>query len=272
MTNYVYVKSMEAKLVLTQEAIPYYQELKDVCALHAKVTSRLSFHKDSIYFGKKKVGIIKVSRKNIAIYLALDPKKYTKYNVKDVSQVKMYSGCPTMLWVNSKKALKHACYLLEEALIKAGATELQTALITDYSEYFYSRSFDELFAAGLIKKYNRKVANTVVEDEDDIVSLYNVHFTCRLLYAAKNQAEELYIITNTNDWDVNKALKMNKTSDNTFEADMFFEKDTYLEFKICRSANWEDVEKGIWKEEIVNHNYVIVDNDLEVEDLIHNFR
>ena len=45
-----------------------------------------------------------------------------------------------------------------------------------------------------------------------------------------------------------------------------------LEFKICRSQNWSDVEKGIWKEEIVNHNYVIVDKDLEVEDLIYNFR
>ena len=65
---------------------------------------------------------------------------------------------------------------------------------------------------------------------------------------------------------------MTKHADNTFTATMSFPKNTMLEFKICRSQNWSDVEKGIWKEEIVNHNYVVVDKDLEVEDLIYNFR
>ena len=65
---------------------------------------------------------------------------------------------------------------------------------------------------------------------------------------------------------------MKKHPDGTFTAKMSFPKNTMLEFKICRSQNWADVEKGIWKEEIVNHNYVIVDKDLEVEDLIYNFR
>lgn len=272
MSNYVFIKSMEAKLILSQETIPYYQSLKDVCSLHAGVKSRLSFHKESIYFNKKKIAIIKVSRKNIAMYLALEPSKYSNYKIKDVTTVKAYSGCPSMLWVDSKKTLKNACFLLEEALIAAGATTIQTALVTDYQENFYPRSFEELYNVGLIKRYNRKAAMIEVDDEDDLLEVYNVHFTCRLLYDAKNTADNLYIVTNTNDWNVEKAVKMNKTSDNTYEADMLFAKDTYLEFKICKDLSWDAVEKGIWKEEIINHNYVIVDNDLEVEDLIHNFR
>ena len=41
---------------------------------------------------------------------------------------------------------------------------------------------------------------------------------------------------------------MTKHADNTFTATMSFPKNTMLEFKICRSQNWSDVEKGIWKE------------------------
>ena len=94
----------------------------------------------------------------------------------------------------------------------------------------------------------------------------------RLLYEATDAAEDLYIITSHTDWDLTQAVKMKKHPDGTFTASMSFPKNTLLEFKICRSQNWSDVEKGIWKEEIVNHNYVVVDKDLEVEDLIYNFR
>ena len=74
MENVIFIKSLEAKLTLTRETIPFYQELKDVCSVHEGVTSRISFQRESIYFNKKKVAIFKVSRKHICVYLALDPK------------------------------------------------------------------------------------------------------------------------------------------------------------------------------------------------------
>ena len=97
-------------------------------------------------------------------------------------------------------------------------------------------------------------------------------FNAKLVWCASNQADDLFIVNNVDNWDFAKAIKMTKVDDNTFTAYNFFKDGTKLEFKICRKQDWENVEKGIWKEEIVNHHYLVVNNDLEVEDLIHNFR
>ena len=138
---------------------------------------------------------------------------------------------------------------------------------------FKYRDFDTLVQEGLIKKYVTVIIDGVEQlVEMPVVETYNVNFTAKLLYEATNAADELYIITSHTDWNLKEAVKMTKHADNTFTATMSFPKNTMLEFKICRSQNWSDVEKGIWKEEIVNHNYVVVDKDLEVEDLIYNFR
>jgi len=88
MKDVIFIKSLEAKLTLTRETIPFYQSLKEVCAVHEGVTSRISFQRESIYFNKKKVAIIKVSRKNISIYLALDPVTHNEFGVKDVTDKK----------------------------------------------------------------------------------------------------------------------------------------------------------------------------------------
>ena len=269
MNNVIFIKSLEAKLTLTRETIPVYQELKDVCAVHEGVTSRISFQRDTIYFDKKKVAIIKVSRKNMAIYLALDPKNYESYNVKDVTGLKYYKGCPTMVWIDSNESLETACHLLEEAFILAGATNYVAAEIVDYNEYYQPKSFDELLASGMIKKYVRKGIILDLEEDyahEDVhveeVKTNNVHLTCRLIYNAKNNADELYVLTNTNNWDFDKAIKMEMVSENVFEANISVST-TNFEFKVCKALNWDN--------EVKNHSY-IVEKDLEIEDLIHNFK
>ena len=256
MKDVIFIKSLEAKLTMTRDAIPFYQSLKEVCAVHEGVTSRISFQRESIYFNKKKVAIIKVSRKNISIYLALDPVTHNEFGVKDVSNKKSYKGCPLMIKITSNRALRKACRLLEEALLSFGADKFITAEVVDYNEYYAPKTFGELLSSGLIKKYIRKEAILDVEDEEDVLeeleedNTCNVHFVCRLLYRAKNNADELYIVTNTNNWDMSKAYKMTLTSENVFEANISFEKGTILEFKICKSLSFDGVEKGVWNEEV----------------------
>ena len=273
MEKITYKKSFASKLVLEQSAIPYYQDIKDLCATRKKVTTRLSFNKETINFGRNKVAVLKLSRKFITLCLALDPKELenTKYNIKDLSETnEIY---PVAIQVKGSRTLKHALELLDLALTKVGATQIVEAEHIDYSEVFKYRDFDTLVQEGLIKKYVTVIIDGVEQlVEMPVVETYNVNFTAKLLYEATNAADELYIITSHTDWNLKEAVKMTKHADNTFTATMSFPKNTMLEFKICRSQNWSDVEKGIWKEEIVNHNYVIVDKDLEVEDLIYNFR
>ncbi|MDE5867628.1 MAG: hypothetical protein K2H02_01650 [Anaeroplasmataceae bacterium] len=266
MEKIIYRKSLTAKLVLNQPTIEVYQQIKDICATRKDVTTRLSFGKETVSYLKTKVAVIKVVRKNIALYLALDPAKYVNLNfhMKDVSQTIEGFNYPTAILLDNQKNINHALKLLETALSKAHAKELCVAELIDYKEVFYERSFEKLLEEGHIKKY--------VRVGEELIELCNVHITANLLYDATDQAKKLYIITNYNNWNLKEAVLMKKVADNRFEATLSLPKHTMLEFKICRSTHWEDVEKGIWKEEIVNHQYVLVDEDLEIEDLIYNFR
>ena len=289
MEKITYKKSFSAKLVLAQETIPYYQGIMDLCATHKKVHTRLSFSKQTINYGRVKVGVMKIARKSIALHLALNPNDYNfeEYrSMKDASNTKQGEVYPLIINIRNKKNFRQALGLLETALANAGATDLCMAPDVDYKKVFYVRSFKTLLSQGLIKKYVRKIVEGKVVEVEEVVSQeeidsvqveetipeYKVHFTAKLLYEATGEAKDLYIITSYSNWDPKKAVKMKANPDNSFTATIAFPKGTALEFKICRSKNWKDVEKGIWKEEIVNHNYVIVDQDLVVEDLIYNFR
>lgn len=291
MEKIIYKKSFVSKLILEQDTIPYYQILKDVCATRKKVRTRISFQKETICFGKKKLGALKLSRKNITLYLALDPKDYidSKYHIKDVSDKKSCKDYPVMLPVKSKRGLKYACELLE-VLFNQNEIPLCIAEDIDYQERYYPRSFETLVQEGLIKKYIRTIVDGKVTTQEVLVDkvelleqpklvkeeipaeTYQVHFTAKLCYEAQQDTKSLYILSNFTNWNPDLAVKMTRNADDTFTATVAYPKGTNLEFKICRSEKWTDVEKGIWKEEIVNHNYVVVDRDLEVEDLIYNFR
>lgn len=288
MEKITYKKSMLAKLILGQDSIPAYQSIKDLCATHKKVSTRLSFGKETISFGRIKVAAIKIVVKNIHLYLALNPKDYenTKYNFKDLSETKIGQVYPMRVRITGSRSLKYALELLEDALANVGATDVCEAENVNYEELFYPRGFDVLLEQGLIKKYVKSIEEAsddeeddflddVLDDEEDLVEaeeMCNVHFTAKLMYEAVGAADDLYIITSYTNWDPMEAVPMQKNADTTFTATMSFPKGTALEFKICRSKNWTDVEKGIWKEEIVNHNYILVEQDMDVEDLIYNFR
>lgn len=274
MERVVYKKSLVAKLVLAgNDTIDVYESLKDACSTRKGINCRLSFDKETIKFGRNKIGVIRIARKNISLYLAIDSKTLegSKYKFEDVSDKKSYVDYPTKLNLKSQRSVKYAIELLN-TLFDKYETKIQIAEAVDYKKVFYPREFEELLRQGYIKKYvYRKVDNKTVLVEEKVPTR-NVHFTVKLLYCATNEAEDLYIITNYMNWDPIFAVKMDKINDNQFEANMSFPEGTKLEFKICRSESFKDVEKGIWKEEIVNHHYVIGSEDLEIEDLIHNFR
>ena len=301
MEKITYKKSLAAKLVLHQESIAAYQAIKDLCSTYKKVSTRMSFGKETISYGRVKVAAIKIVVRHINLHLALDPKEFenTKYHFKDMSETKQGQYYPMRVSIKGSRSLKYALELLEVALFKAGATELCLFAETpDYQKEFRPRSLEKLIQQGLIKKYVKLIddGTDVIEEEsleEDILEaeeleeeeealeevmeeapkeeLVKVTFHAKTIYAAEGKAKKLYIITNTTGWNLEKSIPMKKEKDKSFTAVAEFPKNTHLEFKICKDTSWKDVEKGIWKEEIINHYYHL-DKDMVVEDLIHNFR
>ena len=164
MEKITYKKSFASKLVLEQVAIPYYQDIKDLCATRKKVTTRLSFNKETINFGRNKVAVLKISRKFITLCLALDPKELenTKYNIKDLSETN--ETYPVAIQVKGSRTLKHALELLDMALNKVGANQIVEAEHIDY-----------MFKT-VLQKENVNI-NTKVEEElynaEMIIDTYN---------------------------------------------------------------------------------------------------
>lgn len=269
-----YKKSLVAKLVLGQDAIQAYQSIKDLCKTHKKVSTRMSFGKETISFGRVKVGAIKIVVRNISLYLALDPKDYegTKYRFKDMSETKIGETYPMRVVIKGSRSLKYALELLEDALAKVGATQLCPAEDVNYQDLFYPRGFDVLLEEGYIKKYVKYYDDETSTEDENVVEekTVKVTFCAKTIYEAAGKAKQLFIITNVDQWNVKKGIPMHANKDGSFSATKEFPMGTHLEFKICKGSSWKDVEKGIWKEEIRNHHYDLV-KDIEVEDLIHNF-
>lgn len=275
MERIVYRKSFTANIVLIRGFSLYaYSAIRNTIDKYNETSGRITFNFDSIIFNKKKIGIVRMSRNKLNVYLPLNPKNVAKkYNVIDSSNLTSYKNYSSRIIVDNKEALNNALSLIEKVIKEKKGTIDASYIPVDYDSLLYERSFSELYDEGHIKRY---VINSTSKKDDDFddydEELHKVTFTAKLRYCAQYKADELYIVTNYANWDLSKAIKMKKISDNEFVGVDFYPKGTKLEFKICREKNWENVEKGIWKEEIVNHHYLIVDDDLEVEDLIHNFR
>ena len=69
-------------------------------------------------------------------------------------------------------------------------------------------------------------------------------------------ASEVYIVGNVvqlGNWDVKKAIKLDKTSDGIFNVSKLLATGQLIEFKLLADKDWSRVEKGMYNEEIQNH-------------------
>lgn len=292
MEKITYSKSLKAKLTLERGfMMESYQTLMDVVNTRKDVLLVQSFYKDRVANGKNKVAIIKGFKKNLVVYFALDPNKINeKYGITDVSETKAYVNYPTKLIIDSQKDLKNAIRLMEKALAKADLNEIVEAEDIDYNLVYPEKSFDELVEIGLIKKRIRYIdentddyyhveeykekpvvevkPNPVVEVKNaPMIEMVNVKL--KVMIKGK-MTDRLFLFTNYTNWSEDKVLELTKVED-YFIINAKFPKNFNLEFKISLSQNWNGVEKGMFGEEIKNHQYYL-DKDLEIEDIIYNWR
>lgn len=89
----------------------------------------------------------------------------------------------------------------------------------------------------------------------------------------KSATEEVYLVGNTKNlgaWDTKNATKMNKVGDNTFEIRKRFGLLDKVEYKVVAAKSWENVEKGIFDEEVENHHFVAEKGHFE-DIFVHSF-
>ena len=86
-------------------------------------------------------------------------------------------------------------------------------------------------------------------------------------YVKTNEnVEDIYLVGNTKNmgyWDVKKATKMKRLEDGTFKAMKRYLIDENVEYKVVANKNWENVEKGMFKEEFENHRFSAIKGHYE---------
>ena len=82
----------------------------------------------------------------------------------------------------------------------------------------------------------------------------------KICVAPKTNCEELYIVGSTSSlgyWDVKKATKLTYCEEcQKFVVTKFLPAEEVVEFKFITAKDWNNVEKGIWREEISNRTIV----------------
>ena len=85
--------------------------------------------------------------------------------------------------------------------------------------------------------------------------------------------EDIYLVGNTKNfgfWDTKKATKMKKLEDGTFKALKRFLINEKVEYKVVINKNWNNVEKGIFNEDVQNHNFEAIKGHYE-DIFVHSF-
>ncbi len=258
-----YNQSFTARVALAKEEVKmYYKELKEELLSYVGVRSRISWQYDSFSYQRNKKAILTVRGNTLTIYLALDLNSISpKYRLRDEGHKTSYKDTPLALKVKGSRTLNYAKELIK---LLFSELEYEPKKINEkvFNNNFISRTITEFVELGLIKEVRRKKLITTYHR----VKIYAV-------VLPKNNLDNLYVvgnITKLGNWDPKLGVKMVKVYDNFYQVSLNIPAG-HLEFKIVGQNAFENVEKGIWVEEIVNHHYEI-NKTMLIEDIIHSFR
>ncbi len=89
-----------------------------------------------------------------------------------------------------------------------------------------------------------------------------------------SNASKLFIVGSTKNlgaWDAKKAVELEYCDKcGAFFTDKLLPAGEVVEFKVLTAKNWDNVEKGVWGEEVANHSFV-AEKGLEVVVEVNNF-
>lgn len=135
-----------------KETADCYSTIKNHLLSYKGVNSRISWHCDTFNKGRKQCVKLNIRGKTVAMYISLDPSKYSasKYHHSDVSDKAKYAKTPMMLRVRSKRSLKYALELITIWMQENDVKQKKEIKNIDYSLPY--ESSEALLERGLIKR------------------------------------------------------------------------------------------------------------------------
>ena len=154
-----YNKSFKAKLIQAKDEVKeYYNLLKNYVLKFNKVKTNISWHQESVRFGKEKVCWFVLRGKSLYLYLPLNPDDYadTKYKVER-AKAKRFEELPCMYKITNNRRLKYAFELIYTVMMHFETTFIEKDDKDYVVDYPYESTAD-LIKNKLIKvtKSNRK--------------------------------------------------------------------------------------------------------------------
>lgn len=164
--SYTYGKTVLSKLITAPDNVKArYSELKNYLLSFKKARANMSRARESYYIGRKCYARVAMRGKTLCMYIAADPAKYdgTKYNVENVSEVKMYADTPCLLRIRSDRALRYAKELIDELATDLAAVRIERKT-EDYAELF--KNIEKLEKKNLLSYRGRKQRVKSADDAD----------------------------------------------------------------------------------------------------------
>ena len=143
-------KTYEAKIsLLDEETKEFYDQIRNKFKSYKGIKHSLTKTIEKFKFNKEFIALMKVSGKQVAIYLALDPKALidSKYKGKDVSDKKAYQNTPFLYKTRTQRKTTWAMELID-----MWANKFNLELNPDYKDEKYAVNYPKMSDEELIKK------------------------------------------------------------------------------------------------------------------------
>ncbi len=153
-----YRRGFMANMILADEDIKHhYHLLKNAIMSYSGVSSRVSWSFDSFNLDRQQKVKIRISRKTLIVYLALDPSQYidTLYHVEDASAVKRYSKVPAMIKVKGIRSTNRTIKLIDILFKDAGKSDR-----TEVDYHFPTETIESLAQRDLVKEVKPRTKKT----------------------------------------------------------------------------------------------------------------
>jgi len=146
-----YIKSFTAKLIQSSdETKRFYEILKNEALSYQGISSRVSWHYDSINLGRAQAIKFGIRGKTLCVYLPLDPEKVEKKYKVEAIDSKKYSHVPCMYRIQNDRRCAYA-----KALIARVMRKLKAEKGEEQHEVYSNLPYEEnapLINRGLIKE------------------------------------------------------------------------------------------------------------------------
>ena len=153
-------RSFTAKLLLSDQNIKeYYADIATALLSFEKVRARTVWSGVTFSAGRSRIAYITIVGKSLRVYLALDPETVEngRYKAKNAANVKSRATTPTLLYIRSEGAKRHALRLIGTAAENLGLKKRTDEQLPVLAEHFKHDSFDNLVARGLIRVVHKDV-------------------------------------------------------------------------------------------------------------------